>query len=80
MSSLVAFSVHTAHASWLDEAEILNNAFGYHYLRRRSWTGQEEFISHVATSWPEHNRRYAHPFEWMRPNHKMRQQFAEYAR
>jgi len=34
-----------AHASWLDQAEILNSAFGYHYLRRGSWRSREEFIA-----------------------------------
>ena len=69
-----------AHASWLDQAEILNNAFGYHYLRRGSWTSREEFIAHIAASWPEYNERYAHPFEWTWTNQKMRRWFAEHAR
>jgi hypothetical protein len=69
-----------AHASWLDQAEILNNAFGYHYLRRGSWTSRQEFIAHIAASWPEYNERYAHPFEWTWTNQKMRQWFAEHAR
>ena len=69
-----------AHASWLDEAEILNNAFGYHYLRRGSWTSREEFIAHIANSWPEYNEHYAHPFEWTWTNQKMRRWFAEHAR
>ncbi len=69
-----------AHASWLDQAEILNNAFGYHYLRRGSWRSREEFIAHIAASWPEYNERYAHPFEWTWTNQKMRRWFAEHAR
>ena len=69
-----------AHASWLDEAEILNNAFGYHYLRRGSWTSREEFIVHIANSWPEYNEHYAHPFEWTWTNQKMRRWFTEHAR
>ena len=68
-----------AHASWLDQAEILNNAFGYHYLRRGSWTNREEFIAHIAASWPEYNERYAHPVEWTWTNQKMRRWFAEHA-
>ena len=31
-----------AHASWLNQAELLNNAFGYHYLKRGSWASREE--------------------------------------
>ena len=69
-----------AHASWLDQAEILNNAFGYHYLRRGSWRNREEFIAHIATSWPEYNQLYAHPFEWTWTNQRMRRWFAEHAR
>ena len=69
-----------AHASWLDEAEILNNAFGYHYLRRASWTNRQEFIAHIANSWQEYNERYAHPFEWTWTNQKMRRWFAKHAR
>ena len=69
-----------AHASWLDQAEILNNAFGYHYMRRGSWTSRQEFIAHIAASWPEYNERYAHPFEWTWTNQKMRRWFAEHAR
>jgi len=68
------------HASWLDQAEILNNAFGYHYLRRGSWRNQEEFIAHIAASWPEYNQLYAHPFEWTWTNQRMRRWFAEHAR
>jgi hypothetical protein len=69
-----------AHASWLDQAEMLNNAFSYRYLRRGSWTSREEFIAHIAASWPEYNERYAHPFEWTWTNQKMRHWFAEHSR
>src|SRR5208337_3022513 len=68
------------HASWLDQAEILNNAFGYHYLRRGSWRNQEEFIAHIVASWLEYNQLYAHPFEWTWTNQKMRRWFAEHTR
>jgi transposase len=68
-----------AHASWLNRGELLNNAFGYHYLKRGSWASREEYIAHVAASWPEYNRLYAHPFEWTWTNQKMRLWFAEHA-
>jgi hypothetical protein len=68
-----------AHASWLNQAELLVGAFGYHYLKRGSWGSREEFIDHVLVSWPEYNRRYAHPFEWTWTNQKMREWFAEHA-
>lgn len=68
-----------AHASWLDQAELLIGAFGGRYLKRRSWCSQEEFREHLAASWPEYNRRYAHPFEWYWTNHQMRLWFAKHA-
>jgi DDE superfamily endonuclease len=67
------------HASWLNQAELLNDAFGYRYLRRASWQSRDEFIAHVTVSWPEYNRRYAHPFEWTWTNPRMRRWFAEHA-
>ncbi len=68
-----------AHASWLNQAELLIGAFGYHYLKRDSWSSREEFIEHVLASGPEYNRRYAHPFEWTWTNQQMRQWFAKHA-
>jgi hypothetical protein len=67
-----------AHASWLDQAELLTGAFSYRYLRRTSWRSRDEFIEHVTDSWPEYNRLYAHPFEWCWTNRKMRAWFAKH--
>ena len=64
-----------ARASWLDQAELLIHAFSDRYLKRGSWQDREEFIRHVADSWPEYNDRYAHPFEWTWTNQKMRRWF-----
>jgi hypothetical protein len=68
-----------AQASWLNQGELLNNAFGHRYLKRGSWSSREEYLAHVEASWPEYNRLYAHPFEWMWTNQKMRRWFAEHA-
>jgi hypothetical protein len=68
-----------AHASWLNQAELLVNAFGRRYLKRGSWGCRQEFVEQVAVSWPEYNRRYAHPFEWTWTNNRMRQWFARHA-
>jgi hypothetical protein len=68
-----------AHASWLNEAELLVGAFGYHYLKRASWSSREAFIEHVLASGPEYNQRYAHPFKWTWTNQKMQQWFDEHA-
>ena len=67
-----------ARASWLDQAELLNHAFDHHYLKRGSWPNRAAYIDHVMSSWPEYNRRYAHPFEWTWTNQKMRQWYAEH--
>jgi len=69
-----------AHASWLNQAELLVGAFGYHYLKRVSWGSREEFIEYVLACGPEYNGRYAHPFEWTWTNQKMRVWFAKHAR
>jgi len=66
------------HASWLDEAELLLGAFGYHYLKRGSWRSRAEFIEYVGQAWPEYHRLYAHPFEWTWSSQKMRQWVEEH--
>lgn len=66
------------HASWLNQAEMLNEAFSYRYLHRGSWTSRDQFVSHIETAQVEYNRLYAHPFEWTWTNQKMRKWFAEH--
>jgi hypothetical protein len=68
-----------SHASWLNQAELLVGAFGYHYLKRSSSSSREQFIDHALASGPEYNRRYAHPFQWTWTNQQMRQWFAKHA-
>ena len=68
-----------AHASWLNQAELLNNAFGGRYLKRGSWDGRGAFVDHVLASAQEYNRLYAHPFEWTWTGPKMRAWFARHA-
>ena len=67
------------HASWLDQAELLIGTFGYHYLKRGSWSTRQELLEHGLASAPEYNRYYAHPFQWTWTNQKMRQWFAKHA-
>ena len=68
-----------ANASWLNQAEILIHSFKHYYLKRGSWRSQEQFKVHVLASWPEYDRRYAHPIEWTWTNQKMRQWFTRHA-
>ncbi len=67
------------HASWLNQAELLNNAFSHRYLKRASWSSKQQFIDHIRDSWPEYNELYAKPIEWTWTNQKMRKWFAEHA-
>jgi hypothetical protein len=60
-----------AHASWLNQAELLLRAFGAHYLQRGDWASRSDFIDHLECSWPEYNRLYAHPFTWSWTRAKM---------
>jgi hypothetical protein len=60
-----------AHASWLDQAELLLRAFGARYLQRGDWASRDELIEHLNASWPEYNRLYAHPFTWSWTRTKM---------
>jgi hypothetical protein len=69
-----------AHASWLNQAELLVRAFGGRYFKRGAWATRQEFIEHVLASGPEYNRLYAHPFNWTWTNDRMRKWFAEHAR
>ena len=76
---MCAGPVTPAHASWLNQAELLNHAFDGRYLKRGSWSNREEYIAHVAASCPEYNRNYAHPFEWTWTNQKMRRWYDRHA-
>ena len=60
-----------AHASWLDQAELLLRAFTERYLKRGDWRSRQLMVDHIATSWPEYNRLFAHPFAWSWTRHKM---------
>jgi transposase len=52
------------HASWLNQAELLLRAFSDKYLQRFDPQSRQHLIDHLHASWPEYNRRFAHPFTW----------------
>lgn len=56
--------VTPAHASWLNQAELLLKSFGVRYLKRGSWESRQALIDHLNDSWPEYNRLFAHPINW----------------
>ena len=53
-----------AHASWLNQAELLLRAFTDKYLDRFDCESRQQLIDHLNASWPEYNKRFAHPFTW----------------
>jgi len=53
-----------AHASWLNQAELLLGGFSSRYLKRGSWSTADEMIAHLAASTREYNDRFAHRFSW----------------
>jgi transposase len=53
-----------AHASWLNQAELLLRAFTAKYLDRFDPESRQHLIEYLTLSVPEYNRRFAHPFEW----------------
>jgi len=53
-----------AHASWLNQAELLLGAFSSRYLERGSWTSRDDMLGHLIASNAEYNRLFAHPFQW----------------
>ncbi|HJY79574.1 MAG TPA: IS630 family transposase [Candidatus Binatia bacterium] len=53
-----------AHASWLNQAELLLRAFTDKYLDRFDADSRQHLIEHLNASGREYNSRFAHPFEW----------------
>jgi len=53
-----------AHASWLNQAEILLKSFEVRYLQRGNWTSRQHLIDHLYASTPEYNRLWAQPINW----------------
>jgi len=53
-----------AHASWLNQAELLLKSFALRYLHRGNWTSRQHLIDHLCVSTPEYNRLRANPINW----------------
>ncbi len=51
-------------ASWLNQAELLLEAFSVRYLTRGDWTSRTAMINHIDRSCVEYNDCFAHPFDW----------------
>src|SRR3989304_8807941 len=53
-----------AHASWLNQAELLLKSFEVRYLQRGNWPSRQQLIDHLCASMPEYNRLWAQPINW----------------
>ena len=71
--------VTPAHASWLNQAELLLRAFSERYLNRGSWHSRQQMLEHLDTSWREYNELFAHPFTWSWTRQQMHQWAARQA-
>ncbi len=61
-----------AHASWLNQGELLVRAFSARYLGRGDWASRVHLADHLEASWREYNRLSAHPFTWSRARYDLR--------
>ena len=52
------------HARWRNQAALRLRAVSDNYLRRSDSQSRQQLIDHLEVSWPEDNRRFAHPFTW----------------
>lgn len=62
-----------AHASWLNQSELLLRGFGERYLKRGAWHSRCALIEHLLDSCDEYNRLFAHPIVWTWTRRNMRQ-------
>lgn len=62
-----------AHASWLNQGELLLRAFSERYLERGGWNSRQALVDHWDHAWREYNHRFAHPFTWSWTRRDMRQ-------
>jgi hypothetical protein len=53
-----------ADASWLNQAELLLDAFSGRYLQRDSRATRQAMIDHILKGRDEYNAYFAHPFAW----------------
>jgi hypothetical protein len=64
MAPRVQVLLTPADASWLNQAELLLDAFSGRYLQRDSRATQQAMIDHILKSRVEYNDYFAHSFAW----------------
>ena len=68
-----------AHASWLNQAELLLRAFSERYLKRGEWKSRQQLIEHLDASWREYNELFACPITWTWTRQKMHRWVEQHA-
>ena len=68
---LVRVFMTPAHASWLNQAELLLRAFSERYLERGNWKSRQHLVDHLEAGWREYDRLFAHPFSWSWTRHDL---------
>ncbi len=69
-----------AHASWLNQGELLLRAFSERYLKRGEWPSRQALVEHLEGAWREYNQNFAHPFRWSWTRREMHQWFDRQAK
>ena len=72
----VEFHFTPAHASWVNQAELVLSAFSRRYLRDRVSQSWAELIAHIYRALDEYNRLHARPFHWSFTRHAMHEWYA----
>ena len=67
-----------AHASWLNQAELLLRAFTDPYLDRGDWKSRQSLIQHLGAAEGEYNHLLAHPFHWSWTTRRMEEWVAKH--
>ncbi len=61
-----------AHASWLNQCELILRGFDERYLKRGSWHSRRALTDHLLNSCDEYSYRFARPVEWTWTRRDMR--------
>jgi hypothetical protein len=66
-----------AHASWLNQGELLLRAFAARYLRRGDWRSRHQMMTHLMEAVAEYDQLFAHPFTWSWTRRDLRRWIAQ---
>jgi len=61
-----------AHASWLNQCELVLRGFEERHLKRGSWPSRQALMDHLLNSCDEYNHLFARPVQWTWTRRHMR--------